>query len=57
MKEYGIGAQILRDLGVRKIALLTGSTRKLEGLSPFGIEIVKQIPLQKDNQTQEDSRT
>ncbi len=42
MREYGLGAQILRDLGVRKIKLLTGSKKNLVGLSPFGIEIVSQ---------------
>ncbi len=40
MKEYGIGAQILLDLGVKKINLLTNSKRKLVGLNTFGIEIV-----------------
>lgn len=45
MREYGIGAQVLRDLGVRKIELLTSSRRKLLGLHTFGIDIVSQIPL------------
>lgn len=45
MREYGIGAQILRDLGVRKIELLTSSKRVLTGLDTFGIEIVNQRPL------------
>lgn len=42
MKEYGVGAQILRDLGVKKIELLTNSKRQFVGLSTFGIEIVGQ---------------
>lgn len=42
MRDYGLGAQILRDLGVRKVELLTGSKRNLVGIRPFGIEIVSQ---------------
>ncbi len=45
MREYGLGAQILLDLGVRKIELLTTSSRNLVGLNTFGIEIVAQRPL------------
>lgn len=45
MREYGFGAQILRDLGVRKIELLTNSKKDLVGLKTFGIEIVSQIPI------------
>ena len=45
MREYGLGAQILRDLGVQKVKLLTGSKKKLVGLKSFGIEIVDQQPL------------
>ncbi len=45
MREYGIGAQILRDLGVRKIELLSSSNKVLSGISTFGIEIVAQKPL------------
>lgn len=45
VREYGIGAQILRNLGVRKVELLTGSTKNLVGLQSFGIEIVSQRPI------------
>lgn len=45
MREYGIGAQILRDLGVRKARILTNSTRNLAGVKTFGIEIVAQCPI------------
>ena len=45
MREYGIGAQILRDLGVQKIELLSESNRHIEGLETFGIEIVSQRPI------------
>lgn len=42
MREYGVGAQILRDLGINKIELLAGTTRSMAGLSSFGIDIVSQ---------------
>ncbi len=42
MREYGVGAQILRDLGVTKIELLTATPRALAGLSSFGIHVVSQ---------------
>ncbi|NDC38949.1 MAG: hypothetical protein EBZ48_13015 [Proteobacteria bacterium] len=45
MREYGIGAQILRDLGVRKVELLSASGRSLAGIQTFGIEIVTQHPI------------
>jgi 3,4-dihydroxy 2-butanone 4-phosphate synthase/GTP cyclohydrolase II len=43
-REYGIGAQILRDLGVRKMRLLTNNRRNLVGLSGYGLEITATIP-------------
>lgn len=49
MREYGVGAQILRDLGVQSIELLTNSPKKLIGLNSFGIRIVNQLPLTKGN--------
>ena len=39
LKEYGIGAQILTDLGAKKIILLTTSTKKIIGVDGFGLEI------------------
>lgn len=46
LRNYGIGAQILRDLGVRKIKLLTNNPRKIAGLAGYGLEVVERIPLQ-----------
>ena len=46
MRDYGIGAQILADLNVKKLKLMTNNPRKLVGLSGYGIEIVERIPIQ-----------
>lgn len=45
MREYGLGAQILRDLGVRKIELLSDRHKAFVGLDTFGLEIVSQRPI------------
>ena len=44
-REYGVGAQILADLGVRRIALMTNNPHKYGGLSGYGVEIVRRVPL------------
>lgn len=44
-REYGIGAQILADLGVRRMRLLTNNPAKYRGLSGFGLEIVERVPI------------
>ncbi len=46
MRDYGIGAQILADLGVKKVKLMTNNPRKIKGLSGYGIEIVDRVPIQ-----------
>lgn len=46
LREYGIGAQILKDLGVRKIKLLTNNPRKIKGLKGYGLEVVERVALQ-----------
>jgi 3,4-dihydroxy 2-butanone 4-phosphate synthase/GTP cyclohydrolase II len=46
LRDYGIGAQILSELGVRKIRLLTNNPRKIIGLEGYGLEIVERLPIQ-----------
>jgi 3,4-dihydroxy 2-butanone 4-phosphate synthase/GTP cyclohydrolase II len=47
-KEYGIGAQILRDLGVRKMRLLTNNKTHLVGLGGYGLEVTSLVPIPRD---------
>lgn len=46
LRDYGIGAQILRDLGIRKMKLLTNNPRKITGLKGYDLEVVDRIALQ-----------
>jgi 3,4-dihydroxy 2-butanone 4-phosphate synthase/GTP cyclohydrolase II len=46
LRDYGIGAQILRDLQVKKISLLTNNPRKITGLENYGVKIVERVPLE-----------
>ena len=45
LRDYGIGAQILADLGVRKMRLMTNNPQKVKGLDGYGLEIVERVPL------------
>ena len=45
-RDYGIGAQILRDLGVRTMRLLTNNPRKFVGLEGYGLSVVETVPLE-----------
>jgi 3,4-dihydroxy 2-butanone 4-phosphate synthase/GTP cyclohydrolase II len=46
LRDYGIGAQILVDLGVRKIRLLTNNPKKVVGLEGYGMTIVQRMPIE-----------
>jgi 3,4-dihydroxy 2-butanone 4-phosphate synthase/GTP cyclohydrolase II len=46
LRDYGIGAQILRDLGVGKMRLVTNNPKKIIGLTGYGLEIVERVPLE-----------
>ena len=46
LREYYIGAQILRDMGVSRLKLLTNNPKKIEGLSDFGLEVVERVSIE-----------
>ena len=45
LRDYGLGAQILYDLGVRKLRLMTNNPRKVVGLQGHNLEIIEQVPI------------
>ncbi|ASQ90994.1 bifunctional 3,4-dihydroxy-2-butanone-4-phosphate synthase/GTP cyclohydrolase II [Prosthecochloris sp. GSB1] len=46
LRDYGIGAQILQDLGVKKMRLMTNNPKKIVGLEGYGLEIVERVPIE-----------
>ncbi len=56
-KEYGIGAQILRDLGVRKMRLLTNNRKHLVGLRGYGLEVTSLEPISRESSSREASKS
>ncbi|OAS22895.1 bifunctional 3,4-dihydroxy-2-butanone-4-phosphate synthase/GTP cyclohydrolase II [Paenibacillus oryzisoli] len=49
LRDYGIGAQILKDLGISKLRLLTNNPRKIKGLEGYGIEVDERVPIQMES--------
>jgi 3,4-dihydroxy 2-butanone 4-phosphate synthase/GTP cyclohydrolase II len=45
-RDYGVGAQILRDLGLRQIRILTNNPKKTSRLAIYGLDVIEQLPLQ-----------
>lgn len=45
LRDYGLGAQVLADLGLRRVKLMTNNPKKMAGLQGYGLEIVEQVPL------------
>jgi len=45
-RDYGIGAQILRDIGVKKIKLISNNPKKRTGLLGYGLEIIESVPIE-----------
>lgn len=52
LRDYGIGAQILSDLGIKKIKLLTNNPRKIVGLEGYGLKVVERVPLKVESHPQ-----
>ncbi len=48
LRDYGIGAQMLVDLGVRRLRLLTNNPKKIRGLQGYGLDVIEQLPLRID---------
>lgn len=48
LRDYGLGAQILFDLGVRQFRFLTNNPKKVVGLEGYGLEMVEQVPIRSE---------
>jgi len=46
LRDYGIGAQVLVDLGVQKMRLITNNPKKIVGLTGYGLEVTEQVPIE-----------
>ncbi|MGM9926924.1 MAG: bifunctional 3,4-dihydroxy-2-butanone-4-phosphate synthase/GTP cyclohydrolase II [Bacillus sp. (in: firmicutes)] len=48
LREYGLSAQILKDLGVKQVRLLTNNPEKIDGLTKYGVDVTERVPIQMD---------
>ncbi|MCA1020845.1 bifunctional 3,4-dihydroxy-2-butanone-4-phosphate synthase/GTP cyclohydrolase II [Halobacillus litoralis] len=55
LRDYGVGAQILKDLGVTKLRLLTNNPKKISGLGGFGLEVVERVAIQMPSRKENES--
>ncbi len=55
LRDYGIGAQILKDLGIKKMKLLTNNPRKIAGLNGYGLEVIDRIAIQMPSNKENES--
>ncbi|WP_423407886.1 bifunctional 3,4-dihydroxy-2-butanone-4-phosphate synthase/GTP cyclohydrolase II [Heyndrickxia sp. MSNUG] len=55
LREYGIGAQILKDLGIKQIKLLTNNPRKIKGLKGYDLEVVDRVPIQMETREENEN--
>jgi 3,4-dihydroxy 2-butanone 4-phosphate synthase/GTP cyclohydrolase II len=46
LRDYGVGAQIIRDLGIRKMRLMTNNPKKIVGLEGYGLIVSKRVPIE-----------
>ncbi|WP_366922340.1 bifunctional 3,4-dihydroxy-2-butanone-4-phosphate synthase/GTP cyclohydrolase II [Metallumcola ferriviriculae] len=46
LRDYGIGAQILADLGIKKLRMITNNPKKIKGLEGYGLEVVERVPIE-----------
>ena len=56
LREYGIGAQILKELGVGHLRLLTNNPKKVVGLEGYGLHLVEQVPLEVFEKTEKQQK-
>ena len=54
LRDYSVGAQIIKDLGMKKLRIMTNNPKKIEGLSDYGIEIVERVPIETSHMHQAD---
>ncbi len=55
LRDYGIGAQILRDLGINDVRLLTNNPKKMDGLKNYGVNIVERVPIQMESRKENEN--